>query len=309
MSIELGNIQGPLEEWAKKAEAKYPAWAIRIREIGIKISEEAKLFEEAGGPKSFNNPKDKSAAQQTVKPPVQEPPENLVILPIRSEVLIPSQLEEKLEAELKTKSGKDIKLPPPRPEYLEIYRIFMAEGFNWEPIVYIEGKRAAYALFDQSVRPNYNEGKQLFKDDGLVSILKKGRRSGRILMNEWTLTVPPESRFGVSWKEIHSFVVPEVIQLSHHLSRLVEVSGTELRVPTKSHFQFAGNLRYAHLGEANTWEWLYDRATLSTNRLLGGRSDHGGLETVMDDSPLSHNDHFAFRLEVLTPSQKLVENK
>lgn len=215
-----------------------------------------------------------------------------------------SALVEQLRAEYKTKLGKEIVLPEPRPELLEMGKILTAERFNVDPIVYLNKGKVTYALLDRSARPNYDGGKQLFEDDGFVPILERGRSSGQIERVSWTRDVPAKSRFGVSWNEANGYIAREVVNVSPHLSKLVEASGTQFRVPTKEEFQFAGGLRYSHFGEANTWEWLFDKSGFD-DRLVGGFSGFGGLEAVDDDHPDFHGGGVAFRLQGVLPSQKV----
>lgn len=212
-------------------------------------------------------------------------------------------LIEELHEELKVHTGKDIKLPLPRSEFLEMHRIFEAEGFNMSPIVYLGGSKIAYALLDRSFRPDYDGGKQLFKDDGYVPILEKGRESGKIKITHETRSVPAKSRFGVSWNEIHNLVVQEVAKVSPQLTKAIEATAAVLRVPTKENFRFAEKLRYAHFGTANTWEWLYNDFGVGC-RLIGGAPGDGGLGAVIGTHPAFHYGHVAFRLEVVTPFQK-----
>ncbi len=60
-------------------------------------------------------------------------------------------------------------------------------------------------------------------------------------------------------------------------------------------FSFAGNLRYPHLSEANTWEWLHDRGGVDWLQLIDGDSGFGGLAAVDCDWNELHLDSIAFR--------------
>lgn len=58
------------EEWAQKAEEKYPAWAAKIREHGQAFGREAQLFREAGGPEDFSSPDETSKLQVPATPSI-----------------------------------------------------------------------------------------------------------------------------------------------------------------------------------------------------------------------------------------------
>ena len=150
-----------------------------------------------------------------------------------------------------------------------------------------------WSLFDESRRPSYDNGKQMFTDDPLEAILVRGRHEGKIEVPDYLREVPKESRFGVSPDEQDKFVFPSIADSLGLLTRVAN-GQAQVRRPTEMEFNFVGNLRYPHLGQANTWEWMQDRFE-DDYRLLGGHSDYGGLAYVSYDWSDYHNDSIAFR--------------
>lgn len=143
-----------------------------------------------------------------------------------------------------------------------------------------------WTLFDKSRRPNYDGGGQMFQEDSLATILSQAKEEDRIL---GVRGVPKGSRFAVSTDEQDQIVFPKLAEIL----QLVE-DVTIVRRPTLVEFNFAGNLRYSHLGEANTWEWLHDKFA-GGYRLIGGLSERGGLAGVYRDWPSDHGADVAFR--------------
>lgn len=219
-----------------------------------------------------------------------------------------------LSEDLKTR-GQEITLPEPSQAIVEVHNILAGSGFDVAPVVYVDRKKgeATFGVLETVVRPNYTDGTQMYysnpdedpHEDPLAQILERGRtgRQQRIAVPDWVSHVPVKSRFGVSWDEIHNFVAPEVIGILPHLEKQVVESGIVFRVPTKAEFQSAGE-RYPHLGGANSWEWLYDKAGFD-DRLFGGRRGSGGLRAVYVWRSVSHFDNVGFRLQAVSPSRKL----
>lgn len=243
-----------------------------------------------------------------------------------------SQLIEKEHEVLREFFGKEIPVVAPPSELFETLRVAEVEGFGriLEPIYFpvVEFKQddkypgwgvnperwywnqigarrvnkdaaklgGYWGLFDKSRRPNYDGGRQMFPEDPLSPMLTKARREGRIAIPDFVKHVPKGSRFAVSPDEQDRTVFPELTKIL----RLTE-SAARVRKPTEMEFNFAGNLRYPHLGKAVTWEWLHDKFG-GYGRLIGGRSDAGGLAYVYHDWSDVHYDGVAFRpLVVFSP--------
>lgn len=150
-----------------------------------------------------------------------------------------------------------------------------------------------WGLLDVSVRPNYDNGRQLFDNDALGQILKKGRQNGKIVVPDYLKHVPDTSRFGVSPDEQDAYVFPELAKVLN-LSDKVKKGQVQRRRLTEMEFNFVGNLRYPHFGEANTGEWLEDNFG-GGGRLYGGHSGHGGLGYVDYNWSGNLNDRLGFR--------------
>ena len=223
-----------------------------------------------------------------------------------------SQLVEREHKALKGFFGKEIPVITPPAILFETQKIAEGEGFRLEPIYFptvelkqgdrykgwrvkpvqwfydqIKAGRISpdairlggfWALFDKSIRQNYDNGRQLFEDDGLAPILKAARLDGKIEVPEYLTHVPETSRFGTSPDEQDRVIFPQMAKIIRLVER-VEEGSAWIRRPTESEFNFAGNLRYPHLGQANTWEWLNDEFE-DDDRLVGGHSDGGGLADV-----------------------------
>ena len=115
----------------------------------------------------------------------------------------------------------------------------------------------------------------------------------KIVTTDYLREVPKESRFGVSPDEQDKFVFPSLADSLGLLTRVVN-GQAQVRRPTEMEFNFAGNLRYPHLGQANTWEWMQDHFE-DARRLFGGDSGLGGLAYVYYDWHDYRHDDTAFR--------------
>lgn len=126
---------------------------------------------------------------------------------------------------------------------------------------------AYWTLFDESRRSEFAG------DEEFGIILATGRDLGKI--NDPSRT---RERFSVSMDEQDSYVFPELAKplrlVDHIASGLVAI-----RRPKAAELNFAGNLRYQYLGEDPTWEGFDDIFEVD-DRLIGGRSGHGGLGDV-----------------------------
>lgn len=253
---------------------------------------------------------------------------------IAVDILNPSQLIEKEHEALRAFFGKEVPVVTPPPELFEAQRVAETEGFGriLEPIYFPAVKfeqndeypgwrikpdreywnriRVArvndaakfggdWGLFDDSRRPNYDGGRQMFPEDSLAPMLSQARKEGRINVPNFVKNVPEGSRFAVSPDEQDQIVFPKLAKIL----QLTESVAT-VRRPTVMEFNFAGNLRYPHLGKAGTWEWLHDKFA-NGFRLIGGFSYDGGLAGVRDYWSDARDDSIAFRpLVVFSPKTR-----
>lgn len=231
-------------------------------------------------------------------------PESLIAV----DTLNASELIEREKKALKAFFGKEIPVVTPPSKLFETLKIAETVGFGgiFDPIYFPEvkfgqgsnypgwqvkpeewywrqiragkiSKDAAtlggyWGLFDKSRRPDYDSnGEQMFQEDPLAPTLAEARETGKIQSAE---NVPKSSRFAVSPNEQDQAVFP-VLRKILQLTESVAI----VRRPTEIEFNFAGNLRYPHLGEADTWEWLQDKF-VGGLRLVGGHSGYGGVADV-----------------------------
>jgi len=130
-------------------------------------------------------------------------------------------------------------------------------------------------LIDSRLKPQYQNGKQMFQRDNLLGpIIKQLREEGKIAKY---MCGSQSSRFGVSadeWENhiklaLAEFLGVEVSQV--RLERAIEASVIPQLYP---HMPRKGD------GETNTWVWYEEYFEGSSLRLHGGKSDYGGLSSV-----------------------------
>ena len=172
------------------------------------------------------------------------------------------------------------------------------EDWYWEQIK--AGKVAkdaakldgVWVLVDGSLKPNYEDGRQLYTNDSLASILGKLRKEGQIQSGDNT---PEGSRFRISWDEINQIVNPQ-------LAQLLGVSAEQVRLPKAIEFNIIGNIHHPQWGQTNTWEWFDDKFE-ADDRLIGGSSVGGGLANVNDIWHGRRDDRIGFRPLVVFSSK------
>lgn len=264
---------------------------------------------------------------------------------MKTEILTPSQLVEKTRVELAkpfANSAPNIFIVDPPAILFESQRVTDGEGIGvMKPIYFPLGETrldsslpdgwvklqqwifdqikagnvspdalrigAFWALFDESKRPKYDGGKQMFeKDEQMGLILAQARNEGQIAIPDYVKHLSGESRFGVSMDEQDRVVFPRLAE-KWRLVEAITQGQVRIRRPKVAEFNFAGNLRYPYLGEANTWEGFEDKFEVG-GRLVGGDSDFGGLADV--DYSWSDNlaDFMAFRplVEFSSQNQSLI---
>ncbi len=213
-----------------------------------------------------------------------------------------------LNEEIKAR-GQKVTTPEPSQAIVIVHNILAGSGFDVAPVVYVDRKKreVTYGVLEIVVRPDYTDGTQMYysnpDEDPLAQILERGRtgREHRIAVSDCVRHVPTKSRFAVSWVGIHNFVVPEVIDTISHLKEQVTQSGIVFRVPTEAEFASAAE-RYSYFVDANSQEWFYDSARFGFRR-AGVYGD--GRAYVIAWPPGSHHDNVGFRLQAVSPPQKL----
>ncbi|MDP3987555.1 MAG: hypothetical protein Q8P80_00220 [Candidatus Levybacteria bacterium] len=127
-----------------------------------------------------------------------------------------------------------------------------------------------YIILDPTGKPNYDNGKQRYKNDYLESIMQDLRQEDKI--KKYSL-VSDTSRFGASPEEIERVILPE----------FACTIDTEGEVINKRYIEFNvwGNMFYPRWGQTDTWEWFTDKfGAAGLLRLIGGGSGGGGLAVV-----------------------------
>ena len=204
--------------------------------------------------------------------------------------------------------GQEIALPEPSPEIVEVYNILTGEGYDVAPIAYVDGKNkeVRIGVFETVARPDYTDGTQMYyspRKDPLAGVLLQGREGKKIAVPDFVRHVPVNSRFAVSWDEIHNYVVPEAIKTTSHLAQQLKKGGITLDIPNLADFRSAGQEHEDKL-VANSWEWVQDSARFGRRLLAGGRA-YGGLVAVLGWLSGRRFGCFAFRLQAVSPSQPL----
>lgn len=149
----------------------------------------------------------------------------------------------------------------------------------------------AWVLIDKTQKPDYRDGKQMYEKDPLGTLIARLRKTGKIQKVKGT---PEASRFRISHDELFQVVLPEI-------ANLLGVEASQVRLPKIIEFNVMGNLKHPEWGTTNTWEWFDDKFG-GGRRLIGGRSDVGGLASVSRRWRGAHYDDAAFRpLVVVSP--------
>ena len=147
---------------------------------------------------------------------------------------------------------------------------------------------SGWRIVDATIRPDYTDGSQMYKDDPLASLIAKLTTDGKISPQH------PSSRFGISWDERKEHIDPQLKELLNLPDRVT------ISVPTEAEFNVLGNLFHPEWGEVSTYEWLDDNFE-GDLRLFGGSSDDGGLSYV----PHIWSDHrfgdIGFRPRIVFP--------
>ena len=144
------------------------------------------------------------------------------------------------------------------------------------------------------------------RDEQMGLILAQARNEGQIDVPEHVKHLPGESRFGVSMDKQDQVVFPRLAE-RWRLIEAIAQGQAKIRRLKAAEFNFVGNLRLPHLGEANTWEGFEDKFGVD-DRLFGGRSVPGGLAYVSYVWSDFHDGRLAFRplVEFSSQNQSLI---
>lgn len=175
----------------------------------------------------------------------------------------------------------------------------------FDPFLCDEDGRTYWALIDRSVRPDYNNGQQMFKNDPLGSLLEQLRKDGKI--PHVNPKVPLSSRFSVHWYIQDEYVFPALAKFLG-VTDAVEKRRIEISRPTIKECVLSFGTTRPHLGLA-TWEWTNDwhfellGGFLPVSLpLVYGNRERAGLTTQPYDSTIPFN-AIAFRPVIKFPPQ------
>jgi len=132
----------------------------------------------------------------------------------------------------------------------------------------------AWYLVDGRSKPNFDNGKQMYQDDGYIgSVMQDLRRKASLRKDSH---MPDKSRFGASAGEIEQVIAPKVARLIKTQEIMRKLRAIE--------FNIWGNMFHPEWGQTNTWELLQDKYKINAIkgdcRLIGGNSDYKSYEVV-----------------------------
>ena len=145
-------------------------------------------------------------------------------------------------------------------------------------------------LIDTRLKPEYNGGKQMYKNDNLLGpTIERLRKAGEIAKYEYG---PQSSRFGVSADEWENCIKPA-------LAQKLGLNSNQLRLEHTIEANIIPQL-YPYMprkddGNINTWVWYEEYFGARGLRLVGGYSGYGGLASVYCFSSGFHWDFESFR--------------
>lgn len=175
---------------------------------------------------------------------------------------------------------KGLKIP-----FEEHYFWYLRHGMN-------RAKGGYWVAVDTTQRPGYFKSSgniPSYPNDYLGPTLAGLIEEGGIALPNNCRSITKTSRFGVSFREIHGVVSPEVAEP-------LGINKQRLRVPFAEEAIILGNIFYPYfvVADSPAWEWYYN--IFGSYRLLGGRSGHKGLTTrVTVDMPGTHIRAAGFR--------------
>lgn len=176
------------------------------------------------------------------------------------------------------------------------------EEWYWQKIK--EGKVAknaarlsgAWILVDGTQKPNYDDGKQLYENDGFGQILLRLREEGRIEVPSSYSHVPRTSRFAVT-------PIERETHFNQALAEVLNIGKEKVRITREIEFNIIGNIHHPEWGQTNTLEW-FDDIFGDGYRLYGGDSGDGGLAGVRYDGRVGRDGGIGFRPLAVFSSSK-----
>jgi len=153
---------------------------------------------------------------------------------------------------------------------------------------------AALVLVDTRMKPNYQNGRQMYRDDSdfLGKIIGQMRENGVIPRRGY---IEKGSRYAISWTEIHRFILPE-------LAKLLGLKRDQIRLPRLVEFCFLSDCFYPQWYQGNTWEWFEDNVRFGSReeKLFGGKFSFATMSTsVYTNWPEARSDRIGFRPLIL----------
>lgn len=164
------------------------------------------------------------------------------------------------------------------------------EAINLSP--YLD--EAALVVIDPRMKPNYENGRQMYQHDAsfLGEIIGRMRRNGVIPTRRY---IEPGSRYAISWAEIHRFLLPEI-------AKALGLKRDQVRLPRLVEFSFLSNCFYPQWYQGNTWEWFEDTARFGIGEecLFGGKFSFASMSSaVYTNWPEARSDRIGFRPLIL----------
>ena len=131
-------------------------------------------------------------------------------------------------------------------------------------------------LIDTRKKPNYDDSKQMFAKDGdfMGRVIDCLRKDGKLARYQYG---PQTSRFGISsieWEDHLKAAVADHLGLEPTQVRL------EMAIEANIIPQLYMNMPRKDDGTTGTWCWYEEFFKSASRRLIGGRSDGGGLARV-----------------------------
>lgn len=156
-----------------------------------------------------------------------------------------------------------------------------------------------WLLLDVIKRPDYKSGKQMYPDTPrFMEMLADLRDLGQVAVPDSYRHVPKNSRFAVSPDEIDG----KNAAVANAVAAVLGIKTEQVATPLYVVFNYVGNLAHPEFGQVNTAEWFKNNFRRG-DRLFGGRSGVGSLESVSDWLSGGCSDSIGFRLQVSSPSK------
>ncbi len=208
---------------------------------------------------------------------------------------------------LKTFFGKEIEVPPLPPEVTpEKYKEWKEKGFelHYLPPTSLsetgpDGKKkwknlpgwtkkpkkgpeeihsdlpGGWLLFDMRKKPNYQGGKQMYPNDGVIGNALKTLRLGTPHLLRDDRVPKPNSRFGMRGADF------DKIEVQTALAASLGINVKELDLPYAIENSLLMHMHMPEWGDTNVYEFFKDKTADGAGRFVGGLSNEGGLSDVI----------------------------